>query len=238
MEDIIKDEIIKNPYAKEAIEIKPEVKMIRSMNTSESISNIAQALAKAQGEMEAPKNIANNPFFKSKYAPLSEILNVAKPALAKYEIALLQSPQILDNGSVSVITTLMHSSGEFIESSAITSRPEKANVQGVGSTITYLKRYSIAAMLNLSSEDDDDGNGASPSNSPKEKVSQKPSISPELKKAIEEVDTIAKEKAKIDKKAVTEAIKNNHSTKGSANYNTIQDVEHANKVLEALKLIK
>jgi len=134
------------------------------MQRSESIKEIATALAKFQAEVKNPANSADNPYFKSKYAPLSEILNVTRPLLSKHGLSVLQMPSG-DSQETSITTLLMHESGEWIESDPLTMKSAKNDAQGAGSVITYARRYSLSAILGISSEDDDDGNGASGNNS-------------------------------------------------------------------------
>jgi hypothetical protein len=129
------------------------------MQTSESIASIAKALSEFQGEVKNPANTADNPFFKSKYAPLSDILNLVRPTLAKYGLSVIQAPSG-DGDKIIITTRLMHSSGEWIEACPLSLKADKATAQGAGSAITYGRRYSLAAILGISSEDDDDGNGA------------------------------------------------------------------------------
>lgn len=129
------------------------------MNKSESLKNLATALAKFQEEVKNPANTANNPFFKSKYAPLSDVLNLVRPILTKHGLSLIQSPS--GNGTDIIVSTLLlHSSGEWIETEPLILKADKATAQGCGSAITYGRRYAISAVLGISSEDDDDGNHA------------------------------------------------------------------------------
>lgn len=128
------------------------------MKTSESITNIAKALAQFQGEVTNPKYTADNPFYKSKYTPLQDVISHIRPALAKSGLSVLQSPYSEDGESITVTTLLMHSSGEWIESDPLTMRAEKITAQGAGSIITYARRYALSAILGIASEDDDDGN--------------------------------------------------------------------------------
>ena len=133
------------------------------MNKSESIANLAQALALFQGEVVNPKNTANNPFFKSTYSPLNEVINTVKPILSKYGLSVLQSPSG-DGEHIIVTTLLMHSSGEWIEGEPLVLKADKITAQGAGSAISYGRRYSLSAILGISSEDDDDANHASGNN--------------------------------------------------------------------------
>lgn len=123
------------------------------MHKSESISSLAKALAKAQNEVENATKGSVNPHFKSKYADLAEVLNTVRPVFSANGLSFLQSPSF-SNGVVFVETTLLHESGEWI--SDICSTPiAKQDAQGIGSAITYLRRYSLAAFAGVAQEDDD-----------------------------------------------------------------------------------
>jgi hypothetical protein len=207
------------------------------MNKSESIANLAKALSEFQAEVTNPANTAVNPFFKSKYAPLSDILTLVRPILGKYGLSVVQDPST-NGGDVVIKTTLFHSSGEFIESDPLTLKMEKVTAQGAGSAITYARRYAISAILGLSSEDDDDGNNAEPNkkpnSAPKKDVKPEP-VSDELKAIIAEINALASEKAKANREATLGAIKEYHA---SGNPNGIKELEVAKKVLEALKSLE
>lgn len=127
------------------------------------MKNLAAALIKAQQEMEPLVKDAKNPHFNSRYSTLAGVQEVALPALAKYEIAVLQSVGVewQDSGPlVKVGCTLFHApSGEFVVND-IPLRPVKADPQGIGSAITYGRRYLLMTMAGLAPEDDD-GNAAS-----------------------------------------------------------------------------
>jgi ferredoxin len=124
-----------------------------NMNKSDSIKELATALAKAQGEIENASKSTANAFFKSKYADLAECLNTVRPVLSKHGLSLSQFPSF-DNGIASVESIIMHSSGEWL--SNIASAPvSKQDAQGVGSATTYLRRYSLAAIVGIAQEDDD-----------------------------------------------------------------------------------
>jgi len=146
------------------------------LNKSESIANLVKALSTLQGELKDADKNALNPHFKSKYADLSEVLGNLRPLLAKNQLALSQFPSF-ENGIVSVTSLLAHASGEWIESTA-SAPATKQDVQGVGSAITYLKRYSAAAIVGMASADqDDDGNSVSTI----QKVENKPIAKQEVK---------------------------------------------------------
>jgi hypothetical protein len=126
---------------------------------SDSIGNLALALAKAQGEMGAAAKDASNPHFRSKYADLSSIMDACREPLSKHGLAVTQLPGRGDDGSVQLTTILMHESGEHL-GSTISSRPAQENPQVVGSILTYLRRYALASVVGVVS-DDDDGEAAS-----------------------------------------------------------------------------
>ncbi len=131
------------------------------MNKSESIKEIATALSKFQGKVSNPVNTAVNPFFKSKYAPLNDILNLVRPLLSEEGLSIIQAPSG-DGENIIITTTLLHESGEWIEFPELILKADKATAQGAGSAITYGRRYALSAILGISSEDDDDGNNAEP----------------------------------------------------------------------------
>ena len=158
------------------------------MNKSESIAAISQAIAKAQHDVENASKNAKNPHFKSKYADLAELLNTVRPVFSIHGLAIVQMPSF-DGCIASVETMISHSSGEWI--SSICSAPvSKQDAQGVGSAITYLRRYSLAAMCGIAQEDDDANSsvGHAPQPQTQAKPQAKPEISSErLAKAIEAI---------------------------------------------------
>ena len=113
------------------------------------------------------------PFFNSKYADLSEVLRCIKDVLPSKNMSFMQMPSF-ENGVVSVETIVMHSTGEWI--SSVSSSPiSKSNPQGVGDAITYLRRYSLAAIFGLAQQDDDgNSNSEQPSNNKSKKQDTPP----------------------------------------------------------------
>lgn len=122
------------------------------MNKSESIANLALALSKAQLELSNPKKTSANPFFKSKYADLSEVINASKTVLAEHGLSVMQF--LSYNDMVHVETMMLHSTGEWI-SETLSLPIAKHDAQSIGSTCTYARRYSWAAICGLAQEDDD-----------------------------------------------------------------------------------
>ena len=125
---------------------------------SESIKELATALSKAQGEFDHAKKDVDNAYFKSKYADLASCIDAAKKQLAANGLSVIQTTDF-EADSVYLETTLMHSSGEWINS-RYPIKPIKPDPQSFGSALTYARRYCFCAITGLAS-DDDDGNAAS-----------------------------------------------------------------------------
>lgn len=121
---------------------------------SPTIAALAAALSKAQGQIRGAKKDSANPFFKSKYADLSEVWSACREALTANGIAVIQSPDGDTPETMVLITTIAHASGEWM-SGRYPIRAIKADPQGIGSAITYARRYALAAMIGIASEDDD-----------------------------------------------------------------------------------
>jgi hypothetical protein len=129
------------------------------MKTSEAIDKITPALLQAQRAITFAAKDAVNPHFKSKYADLPTVIDAVKPALNAAGIVFLQTPSPSAEGTLALTTRLLHESGQWIEDTAITPL-QRADPQGYGSAITYLRRYSLASIIGLY-QDDDDGQAAS-----------------------------------------------------------------------------
>lgn len=129
------------------------------MRTSESIGKIAPAIVKAQASMGHAIKNATNPHFKNDYADLAAVIDSSKSILSDNGLAVLHGAESDTTDSVTVTARLIHESGEWIESSLML-RPSKNDPQGVGSAITYGRRYTLTAILGMATADDD-GNAAS-----------------------------------------------------------------------------
>jgi ERF superfamily len=130
------------------------------MAQSESINELATALSKAQGEMQAAVKDKVNPFFKSSYADLGSVWDAARPVLSKHGLCVMQTTEIAADGTKTVmVTTLAHTSGQWIKS-FLPLNPSKNDSQGIGAAITYLRRYSLSAIVGVVCDDDDDGETA------------------------------------------------------------------------------
>lgn len=127
------------------------------MKQSETIANLAAAMAAAQGSMGAAIKGNSNPFFKSKYADLGSVIQAIKPHFAEHGLSYVQFPVTGEN-AVGVTTRLMHSSGEWLEQEYFIPLG-KMDAQAAGSAITYARRYALQAIAGIPAEDDD-GNAA------------------------------------------------------------------------------
>lgn len=136
---------------------------------SEYIDQLMTALSKAQGEISGASKDSKNPFFKSRYADLSSVWEACRQSLSKHGLAVVQSPMPF-NGGLIMVTTLGHSSGQWIRS-YLPIVSAKQDAQGIGSGITYTRRYALAAIVGVVPDDqeDDDGNKASGKEKPPEK---------------------------------------------------------------------
>ena len=123
---------------------------------------LAEALAKAQGEIRNPAKGSENPHFKSRFANLADGIMAIREALSKYGIAHTQTTRI-DGAALILTTTLTHAvSGESIESEWPVGAYEKLTPQQMGSSLTYGRRYTLFPMVGIAgADDDDDGNAAS-----------------------------------------------------------------------------
>ena len=150
------------------------------MRTSETIAKLSEALATAQGKMEAAKKNATNPFWGKTYATLDSIWEACRAALADNGLSVVQVPMTDESGQLRLITRLCHSSGEWIEGELVL-KPAKEDLQGLGSAITYGRRYMLGAIVGVSIDEDDDGNEAATPQPETPRKSQKNSKPPAQK---------------------------------------------------------
>lgn len=154
-----------------------ELPISTSSYRSAELKDLFTALAKAQSEMQTAGLSAENPYFKTRYADLAAIVKASRPALTKYGLSIIQQIITSDEGHTYLHTLLCHISGQWVES-RVRVVPSKTDVQSMGSYITYLRRYSIAALCGIvTSDEDDDGNLAATAYVPAVKAAQATYIS-------------------------------------------------------------
>ena len=132
--------------------------------TPEPRKELYRALQKALNELRNPKTTRENPFFKSHYAPLSQVLEEAKKVLSKHGLFIYQrvGSDIEETSRVWVGTVIAHENGEEIRSGKLYIPLPDKKPQTAGSAITYARRYSLMALLGVAGEEeDDDANRAS-----------------------------------------------------------------------------
>ncbi len=117
-------------------------------------------MAKAQAVFKSAKKDSINPHFKSSYADFSSVMDACRDGLTANKLFVVQEVSRTSTNSVSVATRIAHASGQWIEFAALEMPVSKPDAQGVGSAITYAKRYSYSASLGIASDVDDDGNAA------------------------------------------------------------------------------
>lgn len=123
------------------------------MRQSESIEKLAAALCKAQSSMGGAVKDSANPFFKSRYADLTSVVKAVKEPFAENGLSYVQFPISTELG-VGVITRLMHTSGQWLESEYVLPLV-KPDPQAAGSAITYARRYALQSVAGIPTADDD-----------------------------------------------------------------------------------
>lgn len=126
---------------------------------SESIAALAKALAAAQAELEPAAKNAENPHLRNRYADIAAVFEAIRKILPKHGLAVSQMV-LPTEGKAHVRTLLMHESGEWIAGECLLPPDRAGGPQGMGSAITYARRYSLSALLGIVSEEDDDGERA------------------------------------------------------------------------------
>ena len=125
------------------------------MQKSEQIDKLAIALVAVQKAITPAIKDSNNPFFKSKYADLTSVWDACADLLAANGLSVVQVGEPSPEKGVAALTTvLMHTSGQWI-SGTMEAPLTKMDAQAEGSCITYLRRYGLAAMIGIRTEDDD-----------------------------------------------------------------------------------
>lgn len=168
------------------------------MNCSEKIDLLAGALTAFQNEIKDPARDADNPFFKSKYVTLDDLLRQVRPVLAKNGLSFMQIPGG-DGKSITIKTILLHVSGQWIETEPFSMIAAKTDPQGAGSAVTYGRRYALSSVLGVAWDDDDDGNKASGNDKIKQISNNRNALENAIVKTVKE--------SKIENQQVTELIR-------------------------------
>jgi hypothetical protein len=192
------------------------------MEKSESIVNLAKALMLFHIKVGKVTKDASNPFFKSKYATLENILEVIDIPLNESGLTFTQFP----SNNYGLTTILIHAeSGEFI-STEYFMEPAKKDPQGAGSVITYQRRYALAAILGLSQEDDDDLSGTHGGKTPEQaEENNKPWLNKNTKEFDGAVEKLASGRTTIQK--IREVMKVSKEVETLLN-NAVKNLQNAN----------
>ena len=141
------------------------------MNRSDSITELATALIKFNSKVTSISKDGLNPQFRSEYVTLDHLIKETRPLLQEVGLSIMQFPLTKETGEIGIQTMLIHESGQFLESEPLFMTPMRMvkggayevarDPQAAGSVISYLRRYSYQAILNLNTGEDDDGNKSS-----------------------------------------------------------------------------
>lgn len=161
------------------------------MEASETRAELFKAFANFKKKLKQPLKDANNPFFKSKYVPLENVVQVVDEAMIDTGLSYIQEIEDLEEGYLRVDTIVLHESGEYVVIKGSKVKPVKNDPQSAGSATTYARRYSLSTAFGIASDPDDDGNGASQQaknnqqskNTQQPKAQPKPELTPEQKVA-------------------------------------------------------
>ena len=143
------------------------------MKTSEQIDKLAEAMAKAQGELKPALKDSVNPAFRSKYADLTSVWDACRGPLTTQGLVVWQDVTTEPEG-IAVTTRIAHTSGQWVEFGPLTVPLMKHDAHGVGSATSYAKRYALSAAVGVVSDDDDDGAQAV------ERAGRPPAATPEV----------------------------------------------------------
>lgn len=142
------------------------------MQKSDDIKELAIALNKVQAKLKPAVRNATNPFFKASYADLASIWEACRPLLAENGLSVVQTSSLEGENQILLDTTLLHISGQWIGGQLLIS-PVRNDPQGIGSALTYARRYALSAIVGIATEDDD-AEGAMSRPSEKSKPKEKP----------------------------------------------------------------
>ena len=194
---------------------------------SESIAKLAAALCQAQSEVENARLHATNPHFKNQYADLPAVLEAVRPVLNKHGLSVVQHPGFED-GLCTLSTMLLHKSGEWMSAQAA-APVSRQDPQGIGSAVTYLRRYSLASVMGIG-QADDDGNAASgPRRAPpppRKPASRKPTKAEKekMEKLKELLADLPKKKADTKKATWDDAVSKAETAKTEKDHNRIPNI--------------
>ena len=176
---------------------------------SDSIKNLAAALAKAQSAIIGAVKGTENPYFHKNYADLATVWDAARTPLTSNGLSLVQMPISDEQGRIGLHTTLLHESGEWIDGTFLMVPAKPNDPQVVGSLLTYFRRYALSSAVGIPQIDDDGEAAAQPTRQPVKAAPEALPPAPPLKKASELTLTEAQQ-------ARLKALMKEHGVKASA----------------------
>lgn len=136
--------------------------MTSDASSSHDITELAKAMLKVQQSVAPAAKDSNNTFANSRYASLNAVIDACRDALIAQSVWVVQYPVPAEAGHLGLVTKLVHGeSGQWQASLMVVPLP-KNDPQGYGSALTYARRYSLATLIGLVSEADDDAEAATP----------------------------------------------------------------------------
>lgn len=159
--DVMKKNNIFVNSVKDFIEDSGDENLLVDFEITEDNTQIIEAMIECSKEIGNVKKNSENTHFKNAYADINEIRDTLKPVLCKNNLLVFQTPKDAGKRRIAVKTLIYHTSGQHIKSTTFPKEPDKSDIQGYGSAYTYLCRYALNGLFQLSLEDDDDGNKAS-----------------------------------------------------------------------------
>lgn len=157
------------------------------MATGKTTRNIQSVMQQAYGMMDTVKKSSKNPFFKSNYADINVVLETIKPVCESLGLVIFQAPRVIDGNDVLFTKISLADNPSEFETSEVRLLLPSADMQKLGSAITYARRYSLVSLFLLETEDDD---GQSASKHPT--ATQKRNL--QINKAMDELVKAQKEK--------------------------------------------
>jgi len=192
--------------------------MTNGLSGSKYPETLEMAMLAVQDDITNPIKTAVNPHFKNKYATLPEICDLYRPMLAKYGLYITHRKKITDHGNEYLITEIVHApTGKSVSSESML-HLEKNTPQGVGSAMTYLRRYDAQALLGVAQDDDDGQSAEKPVKATNNALKNEPAVKADMKalgydaekvyaEVIEELGTV------IDSETLALWVKRNKETR-------------------------
>jgi hypothetical protein len=189
---------------------------------SESLKELGGAMCKAQASIKGALKDSSNPFFKSKYADLSSVVEAIRTPLSDNGLSYIQVSHDAKDAAC-IETVILHSSGEWFSCGPVSVPVSKADAQGFGSAMTYARRYSLSAAFGVAPEDDDGNEAAKSPPKIAQNIDQEVALATLSTEAIAELRREAKGiEGDFYTLSVKAAVERYNSFKASANHDEIE----------------